>query len=214
MVGNHDVNDTDWTTFKFSQLVPDDLVEFLIWLEPNDDNAADIYIDEVLIVEMGDVDDVDKSGLYFDFEDRDLNGWVARNGTDAIEVTDEANHTEGGSYSLLTEASEQYQGPLLDIEGKMAPGHIYDLSVWVKMKAGVEPTLIRMSLQLGSSGPYENITTDTLVTDAEWVELSTRYTMETYSELLYVYVELVDETDEPKPFYIDDFELKYVGAVS
>lgn len=202
-----------WVEIKGTTILDEGADRYQIYVEAPDDPTIDFYIDTFRVTTFN-IDDVDKSGLYFDFEDGDLNGWQARNGTDPIQVTDAENHTPDGKYSLLTEPSEQYQGPLLNIEGKMAPGHIYDFSVWVKMKDGIEPTLIRMSLQLGPNGPYHNITADTLVTDEQWVELSARYTLETVPESLAVYVELVDETDQPKPFYIDDFRLVYVGSVS
>ena len=101
---------------------------YQIYVEAPNNPTIDFYIDTFRVTTFN-IDDVDKSGLYFDFEDGDLNGWQARNGTDPIQVTNLENHTPDGKYSLLTEPSEQYQGPLLNIEGKMAPGHIYDFSV-------------------------------------------------------------------------------------
>ncbi len=221
MIGNQTVNATGWTTFEYQGYeVPSSTSEFLIWLEPDSANSADIYIDEVLIIDVTpdsstpDQDDLDQSGLISDFEDGTKQGWVARNGSDAIEVTAADNHTVDGASSLLTGASSQYQGPLLDVLGNMHKGHIYELSVWVKMAPGQESSRIRLSVQSGSDGPYTNVSANETITDQEWVQLKGQYTLATNATVLNAYVELADEPGEVRAFYIDDFTLTHVGSVT
>ncbi|REJ15397.1 MAG: 1,4-beta-xylanase [Paenibacillaceae bacterium] len=220
LVGNQDVTANDWTTFAAKGVeIPADTSEVLLWIESAESNTltSDIYIDEVLIVDVTsggeDPGDVDKSGIFDDFESG-IGNWVRRFGAGGIEVTQEDNHTEGGKHSLKTTASAQYDGPLLDVRGKMARGHQYELSAWVKMARGEEPTVIRISVQYGENS-FANVSPDVTVTDGEWVKLSGTYTQSvTPGEYLNAYVEVANDYGGPRTFLIDDFELKYIGPVA
>ena len=220
LVGNQDVTANDWTTFAAKEVeIPADTSEVLLWIESAESNTltSDIYIDEVLIVDVTsggeDPGDVDKSGIFDDFESG-IGNWVRRFGAGGIEVTQEDNHTEGGKHSLKTTASAQYDGPLLDVRGKMARGHQYELSAWVKMARGEEPTVIRISVQYGENS-FANVSPDVTVTDGEWVKLSGTYTQSvTPGEYLNAYVEVANDYGGPRTFLIDDFELKYIGPVA
>ena len=204
LTGNAAAAANDWTAFTARGIeIPSDTNEVLIWIEPADGNAltSDMYIDEVLVVDVTPGDDFENG----------IGGWVRRFGPDGIGVTTEDNHTEGGKQSLKTTASAQYDGPLLDVRGKMHRGHQYELSAWVKMAKGEEPTVIRISVQYGSNS-YANVSEDVLVTDREWVKLSGRYTQSAPpGDVLNAYVEVADNYGEPRTFLIDDFEITFVG---
>lgn len=225
LVGNQEVSDEDWTLFEARVEIPAETEEVLIWIEPGEGNTltSDIYIDEVLIVEVTppadeEPGDVDKSGLFDDFESG-IGNWVRRFApgearTDGIEVTTEDNHTPNGKQSLKTTAERQYDGPLLDLQGKLARGHQYEFSVWAKMAPGEEATVIRISVQYGENS-FANVSPNVTVTDREWVQLSGRYTQSvTPGSPLNVYVEVANDYGEPRTFLIDDFEMKYIGPVA
>ena len=67
------------------------------------------------------------------FEDNTTEGFTGRAGTEILTVTDEANHTDGGKYSLKTEGrASTWHGPSL--RGKYVDqGSEYKVSVWVKL---------------------------------------------------------------------------------
>jgi len=139
LAGNQAVSADGWTTFEAKGVeIPADTKEVLLWIEPGEGNTltSDIYIDEVRVVDVTpgggtDPGNVDTSGIRDDFEGG-IGNWVRRFGQGDIEVTQEDNHTEGGKQSLKTTASAQYDGPLLDLKGKLARGHQYEISAWVK----------------------------------------------------------------------------------
>lgn len=221
IVGNKTVSADAWTTFEAKAYeMPSKTTEAIIWVEAGDGTTsnADLYIDEVLIKDVtpGSGGEQpgggDQSGVTADFETDGLQGWVARNGSDPIEVTTADNHTAGGSKSLLTAASEQYQGPLLNVLGKMQKNSKYRLSAWVKMAPGQESTVIRISVQHGDN-TFTNVSSNTTVTSGEWVQLSGDFTLPNTPSVLNAYVEVANNYGGPRSFYIDDFKLAYLGSV-
>ncbi|MFC4098954.1 endo-1,4-beta-xylanase [Paenibacillus xanthanilyticus] len=221
IIGNKPVTADAWTTFEAKAYeMPSGTKEALIWVEAADGttSSADLYIDEVLIVDVtpgsggGQPGGGDQSGVAADFETGGLQGWGARNGTDPIEVSSADNHTAGGSKSLLTAASEQYQGPLLNVLGKMQKNSKYRLSTWAKMAPGQEATVIRISVQHGDN-TFTNVSANTTVTDDAWVQLSGDFTLPNTPSVLNAYVEVANNYGGPRSFYIDDFKLEYLGAV-
>ena len=207
LIGNQNVKDDDWTAFAVRGIaIPSDTKEVLIWIEPGEGNTltSDIYIDEVLVVDVTPGDDFEEGA----------GKWVRRFGSGGIEVTTEDNHTEGGKQSLKTTASARYDGPLYDLQGVLAQGHQYEFSVWAKMAPGEEPTVLRISVQYGENS-FANVSPNVTVTDEEWVRLSGRYTQSvTPGSPLNVYVEVANDYGEPRTFLIDDFEMKYIGPVA
>ncbi|MDQ0112597.1 endo-1,4-beta-xylanase [Paenibacillus harenae] len=219
IIGDKAVADTAWTTYELKGYeVPSNTTAFRVYLESVTDSAstADVYLDEFMIVDVtpGETEEpgeLDQSGVTADFEDGQ-GDWVRRFGAGGIEATNTDNHTAGGAMSLLTTAAGQYDGPLLNILGKMHKNHEYNLSVWVKMAPGQEQTRLRMSLQLGESS-YANVSGNATVTDSQWVQLRGKVTMNTTPVILNAYVETADDDGGPRTFYIDDFSLTYAGAL-
>ena len=218
IMGNQIVTDDGWTTFEIKGYeIPGDTTEVLIWIEPDesvpDDAAPDIYIDEVRIVDVtpdaGPDDPVDTSGITSDFEDG-VQGWEPRLGSETVDVTSEANHTEGGAQSLKVTADRQYAGAKINALGKMSKNHRYELSAWVKMASGQPPTRLRISVQRGESS-FDNVSPNVTVTEDGWAQLKGVYTLPSAPSILYAYIELADEPGEPVTFYVDDFRLAYIG---
>ncbi|MDQ0062183.1 endo-1,4-beta-xylanase [Paenibacillus harenae] len=219
IMGEQTVTSTDWTTFsKTGYMLPTGATELLLYVE-SAASTADIYIDEFVIEDVTpgqvepdpDPSTLDQTGIATGFEDGQ-GDWVRRNGDGGIEVSSADNHTSGGTGSLLTMASAQYDGPLLNVLGKMHKNYEYTLSAWVKMAPGEEPTRLRLSVQSGDS-TFTNVSSNATVTDADWVQLSGKFTLRTKPTVLNAYVETADDNGEPRTFYMDDFALTYVGPV-
>ncbi|MFD1955481.1 endo-1,4-beta-xylanase, partial [Paenibacillus thailandensis] len=130
----------------------------------------------------------------------------------SIEATTDDNHTASGTKSLKTTVSTQYNGPILDVMGKMHKGHKYRLSAWVKMAAGQTPTSLRISVQSGDS-TFANVSPNVTATDGQWVELAGDFTLATTPAVLKAYVETAQKPEAPVTFYMDDFVISYLGAV-
>ena len=208
------VTDSAWVEFKGEYTYDLSATSVSLYFE-SDNSTVEFIVDNVKVVQtapapdFGDDGDLDQSGVFSDFEDG-VQGWVPRGSGYNVVATDA--DAFDGSQSLLTNAPEQYQGPLLDVMGKMHPGHIYDLSVWVKMAEGQPDTSVRISVQSGSSS-FTNVSSDTTATDEEWVQLSGRFTLNSAPSVLNAYVELVNQPESERLFYIDNFELKHIGKV-
>lgn len=212
LVGNKSVSSTDWTTFELKGYeLPGDTKGFKIWVESDSASTTteDLYIDEVSLT---DVTTIDQPGIQSTFEDGQ-GDWVRRNGSGNISISMDANHTTGGSKSLLTTVSEQYDGPLLNVLGKMSTGYKYNLSAWVKMAPGQSPTTLRISVQSGNSS-YTNVSSNVSVTPDQWVQLTGTFTVATTPTVLKAYVEVADKLTEARSFYMDDFDLSNIGQVA
>ncbi|GFZ75564.1 endo-1,4-beta-xylanase A [Paenibacillus marchantiophytorum] len=220
LVGNKSVSSTDWTTFELKGYeLPGDTKAFKIWVEsdPASTTTEDLYIDEVKVTDVtpaapSDSGVVDQTGIQSSFEDGQGN-WVRRNGSGNIDISTADNHTTGGSKSLLTTVSEQYDGPLLNVLGKMSKGYKYDLSAWVKLASGQSPTILRLSVQSGDSS-YANVSSNVTVTSDAWVKLTGTFTLTSTPTVLNAYVEVANPYSDARSFYMDDFELSYSGQVS
>jgi len=220
IIGDKNVTSTAWTTYELNGYeVPSGTTGFFVYLESatSSTSTADVYLDEFKIVDVTpngapeEPEELDQSGITENFEGGQ-GSWVRRFGSGGIEVTNADNHTPGGSHSLLTTASGQYDGPLLNVMGKMHKNHKYDLSVWVKMAPGQDPTNLRMTVQSGES-TYSLITNNVRVTDSQWVRLSGPFSLTITPDILNVYVETSDNDGGPRSFYIDDFSLTHAGAI-
>lgn len=221
MIGDKAVSADAWTTFEVKNYeVPASTAELRIWVESvtSSTSIADIYIDEVLIKDVTpgtppDEGDLDQSGINADFENG-IGNWKIRsaNGGGSIEVTNADNHTASGTNSLKVNVSTQYNGPTLDVMGKMHKGHQYRLSAWVKMAPGQTSTSLRISVQSGDS-TFTNVSPNVSATDGQWVELAGNFTLATTPSVLQAYVETAQTPVSPVSFYMDDFVLSYIGPV-
>ncbi|KRE36314.1 endo-1,4-beta-xylanase [Paenibacillus sp. Soil724D2] len=211
LVGDKSVSSTEWTTFEWKGYqLPSDTTGFKIWVESNNSTTTeDLYIDEVSLT---DVTPIDQIGIQSIFEDGQGN-WVRRNGPSNIDISTADNHTTGGSKSLLTTVTKQYDGPLLNVLGDMSAGNKYNLSAWVKMASGQSPTVLRLSVQSGDSS-YANVSSNVTVTSDQWIQLTGTFTLTSTPTVLNAYVEVADQYSDARSFYMDDFDLSNVGQVA
>ena len=179
---------------------------------------ASYYIDDFRIEEVI----PDQSGFSCGFEDTTRNAglycfttpegvdraWAGR-GSAVLTNTDADAH--GGTRSVLaTGRTATFNGPALNITGKMTRGFRYRVSVWVKMAPGTAPTAVRVSLQRDGAGTptsFHTVVGNTTITNAAWVNLTTLYNMNLDYDTLTLYVETA--TDATASFLIDDAELAF-----
>lgn len=153
---------------------------------------------------MGDV--VEASGTLV-FEDFGTDSYVfePRGDAESVERSSAAAYT--GDYSLLvTERTENWNGPSIRIEDYIEVSREYSISVWVKL-AGSSRTDLKLSTQIGEGGgaSYQTIDTQTVASN-EWVQLSGTYRYDSLGDgFVSVYVE--SESHPSVDFYIDHFEL-------
>ena len=228
LAGNQAVNATDWTTFEVKGFnLPADTTEFIIYVESDEngsENIPDIIIDEVIITQIGEIEntpgDEDEEprepALEFEtitFENGELNGFEPRGGNEELTVTDEANHTDGGSFALKVENREQaWNGPSLRVEEYINVGQEYKVSAWVKL-ISPDSSQIQLSTQIGDGdgASYNTIEGKTISKDDGWVKFegTYRYTSSGNGHIT-IYIESSNNANAS--FYIDDISFEPTGT--
>lgn len=145
-----------------------------------------------------------------DFENKTSQGFSGRGGSEVLTVTDEANVTKDGKYSLkVTNRSETWHGPSLRIDKYVQEGAEYKFSVYVKL---IEPASaqIMLSTQIGSGSgaSYANLAQHNLGVEDGWVEITGSYRYNTKSDYITIYVE---SSIPQASFYIDDVSAELAG---
>lgn len=177
--------------------------------------------------------DPDQTGFTSTFEDGTLKGYLlpdgvtarswAPRGGEAI-VTNVTGQAHGGTHSLQTTGRRRpYQGPSIDILGKMTSGFRYRVTVWARLlpDPAFPSAPVRVSLQRTSQGSttYVNVVPEVSVTANEWTKLSALFTPFGDADALSLYVETGEADLAPPPgggnyslkasFTIDDVSLTY-----
>ncbi|OXS58407.1 1,4-beta-xylanase [Cohnella sp. CIP 111063] len=147
------------------------------------------------------------------FEDETAGGFAGRAGTETLTVTDEANHTEGGSYALKVEGrTGTWHGPALRVEKYVDKGREYKVTAWVKL---IEPasSQLQLSTQVGdgSSANYVQLSAKTINAADGWVQFEGSYRYNNVSsEFLTIYLE--SSNNATASFYIDDIGFEPTGS--
>ncbi len=175
----------------------------------------------------------DQSGFTSTFEDGTLKGyvlpdgvtvrnWAPRGGNAAVENSGEQAHA--GTRSLKTTGRRRpYQGPSINVLGKMTRGSRYRVTVWVRLAQdpAVPSAPVRVSLQrdLRGTTTYQNVVPDLPVTATSWTKLTNLFTLADDADGLSLYLETGEADPAPDPatglyppkvsFYVDDFTLAY-----
>ncbi len=148
-----------------------------------------------------------------DFENGTLSGFDRRGTTETLTITEEANHTEGGSKSLKVEGRTQnWNGPSLRVEEYIDLGHEYHVSAMVKL---ISPTSsqLQLSTQIGNgdTASYNNIQGKTINAADGWVLLEGTFRYNSVGgEYVTIYVE--SSNNATASFYIDDVTFKPTGS--
>ncbi|WP_238654150.1 endo-1,4-beta-xylanase [Paenibacillus piscarius] len=188
----------------------------------SDDKGATVpfYLGDLLITTEdttgGGEEPVREPALPFNtitFEDGKDGGFTGRAGTETLTVTNEANHTEDGSYSLKVEGrTTSWHGPSLRVEKYVDKGSEYTISAWVKL---IEPASaqLQLSTQVGtdSSASYIALSPKTISTADGWVKYEGTYRYNSVGgEYLTIYVE--SSNNATASFYIDDISFVNTGS--
>lgn len=191
-------------------------------IQSNDSGAeVPFYIGDILIMEKESGGSEEPEGprdpalpfTTIDFEDGTAGGFEARGGTEVLTVTDEANHTEGGTKALKVEGrSETWHGPSLRVEKYIDRGHEYSISAWVKL---ISPSSaqIQLSTQIGNGdgASYNNLQGKTISTADGWVKFEGTYRYDSVGgEYVTIYVESSNNAEAS--FYIDDIRFEPTGS--
>ncbi|MBB3108049.1 endo-1,4-beta-xylanase [Paenibacillus phyllosphaerae] len=195
-----------------SQLLAASLLIPAVWLAPTAEAAASASSDAVVTAVAGEEEGTRNPALPFStvtFEDQTTGGFAGRAGTETLTVTNEANHTDGGSYALKVEGRTQtWNGPALRVEPYVDKGYEYTISAWVKLISPASSE-IQLSTQVGQGdgAGYNSLQAQTISTDDGWVlyEGSFRYNS-VGDEFLTIYVE--SPNNATASFYIDDISFE------
>ncbi|HWC17504.1 MAG TPA: endo-1,4-beta-xylanase, partial [Terriglobales bacterium] len=175
--------------------------------------TSSYYIDDFTVAASngGCSNPPDNSGFISDFEDNTTQGWVGRGSAQVANTTIDFH---SGVHSLfVTNRTASWNGPTLDITGKMCNGSQYAVIFWVKMAPGAPQTTIRVSLQLTLAGgqSFKTLIGNAPVTSQSWVRFKVKpYTFSGAYDNLQIYVESAEQTSPFASFYIDDASLQFM----
>ncbi|GAA2017920.1 endo-1,4-beta-xylanase [Pseudokineococcus marinus] len=195
------VTDSGWTRVGGTYEHGTQNSQLELYLESPDATQA-YYVDDVSVV--GEAapppGDSTRSDLRTDFEDG-LQGWGPRGDAQVALTTDDAH---GGSASLLaTNRLQSWQGPALDVTSALAIGQRVQVSMWVRLAPGQEPTGLSATIQRdrGTATSYDGVAgASGQVTADAWTELRGTYTLGAPVDTATLYVEGTAGVD----FYLDD----------
>ncbi len=229
IIANQSVTDSAWQTFELKGYeVPANMTEFLVWIEANiyDSNGnvdptltakADFYLDEFVIKDVTPGAEPPRTPAVpfhtATFEDQTNGGFAGRAGTETLTVTNEANHTDGGAYSLKIEGrTDAWHGPTIRVEKNVDKGYEYKVTAWVKL---ISPTSsqLQLSTQIGngSAASYNTINAKTVAAADGWVKLEGNYRYTSVGdEFVTIYVE--SSNNKTASYYVDDISFVDTGA--
>ncbi|SFT22137.1 endo-1,4-beta-xylanase [Paenibacillus sp. BC26] len=178
--------------------------------------VGDILITQKAAPEEPEVEEPRPPALDFNtvtFEDQAAGGFGGRAGTETLTVTNEANHSEEGSYALKVEGrTDSWHGPTLRVEKYVDKGSEYKITAWVKLISPASSQL-QLSTQVGqgSSANYVQLAGKTISASDGWVKYEGTYRYNNVSsEFLTIYVE--SSANKTASFYIDDISFESTGS--
>jgi endo-1,4-beta-xylanase len=206
------VADSDWVmlrgTYSFSGQA-----SLLLYIEATG-SATQYYVDDFSIVQVpgaGCAVPPDNSGFTSDFEDSTTQHWTGRGSAAVSNSTADAH--SGVRSLFVTNRTASWNGPTMDITGKMCNGSQYAVTFWVKMAPGAPQTTIRVSLQLTLKGvaSFKTLIANAPVTSSSWVRFKVKpYTFSGSYDNLQIYVESAETAAPFASFYIDDASLQFM----
>ncbi|AGC67677.1 endo-1,4-beta-xylanase [Thermoclostridium stercorarium subsp. stercorarium DSM 8532] len=198
--------------------------DYALRIQSNDTGAfVPFYIGEILITEETVPQDDSRNGnkthaekfTPITFEDQTTGGFTGRAGTEILTVTDEANHTDGGRYSLKVGGrNDTWHGPALGVEKYVDQGYEYKVAVYVRL-ISPESAQLQLSTQIGegTSASYVNLAKKNVAISDGWVLLEGTYRYDNLGGgYLTIYVESPDSPEAS--FYIDDINFEPTGMKS
>src|SRR5690349_8564178 len=206
------VTNSAWVKMTGAFTPSSNATALLLYVEGASATSA-YYIDDFTVEQSngGCANPPDNSGFASDFESGTTQGWAGRG---AAQVANSTADAHGGTHSLLvTGRTASWNGPTLDITGKMCNGSQYAVIFWVKMAPGAPQTTIRLSLQLTLAGSqsFKTLIANAPVTSSAWVRFKVKpYTFSGAYDNLQIYVESAEAAAPFASFYIDDASLQFM----
>lgn len=201
---NNGVTDQNWVRLEGYYVYNSDPTGLSLYIESSSGTSS-FYLDDVSIAARTEPA-CDNTPILSTFESGQ-EGWQPRGG--AISQSSADAHT--GSYSLLaSNRTNAWNGPSLDVTGRMCYGYRYTVSAWVKMVAGAPDTQLRLSVQRGATGAttYHTVAQNRTVTAAAWTQLITVVYYPLPYDTLSFYVESGEAAAPFASFYVDDVRVE------
>ncbi|WP_338556445.1 endo-1,4-beta-xylanase [Paenibacillus sp. KS-LC4] len=141
-----------------------------------------------------------------DFEDQTVQGFQPKGSASVmLTATNEANHTEGGAYSLkVTGRTANSDGPSVHLKDAVKIGNEYKATVWVKL---IDPASAQLKLTALVNAPtpyYISLSTQNVSKNGGWVKLEGTYRYLHNDVTLYV----ESPNSAAASYYIDDFSFE------
>lgn len=196
--------DGEWVRLAGTYLFSADSTDLQLYAESSDPTTQ-YYLDDVVISPQG---DPTREPITTGFEDGTTQDWSPRAAA-ALRASTDAAH--GGTHSLaVTGRSASWDGPAINVLGRMGKGDKYTLSVWVRLGPDTAAGRLGLSIERRTAGTpvYERVVPPKDVPAGEWAQLAGTYTLAHDVDLLSVYIESDTGTF---PFYLDDFAMTYVA---
>ncbi|MEV0995838.1 endo-1,4-beta-xylanase [Nonomuraea sp. NPDC050202] len=196
------VTDGAWVRLSGSYLFTAESTDVQLYVESSD-ATSQYYLDDIVLSPLG---DPTREPITTDFEDGTAQDWSPRAAA-ALQVGTTAH---GGTHGLtVTGRSASWDGPALNVLGRMGKGDKYALSAWVRLGPDTASGKLGLSIErrTGGTSSYERVVAPKDVPAGEWVRLSGTYTLAHDVDFLSLYLESDTGTF---PFHLDDFTMTYV----
>ncbi|TYB66088.1 1,4-beta-xylanase [Nonomuraea sp. PA05] len=196
------VTDGEWVRLSGSYLFTAESSDVQLYVESSD-ATSQYLLDDIVLSPLG---DPTREPITSDFEDGTAQDWSPR----AAAVLENGATAHAGTRGLtVTGRSATWDGPALNVLGRMAKGDKYALSAWVRLGPDTASGRLGLSIErrTGGTPSYERIVAPKDVPAGEWVQLSGTYTLAYDVEFLSLYIESDTGTF---PFHLDDFTMTYV----
>ncbi|MGW0807394.1 endo-1,4-beta-xylanase [Nonomuraea sp. NPDC002799] len=197
------VTDAGWVRLSGSYQFTAESADLQLYVESSD-ATSQYALDDIVISPLG---DPTREPITSDFEDGTAQDWAPRAAA-TLESAPAAAHA-GARGLAVSGRSASWDGPTLNVLGRMGKGDKYALSVWVRLGPDTPSGRLGLSIERRSGGTpsYERIVTPKELVAGEWARLSGTYTLAYDVDFLGLYIESDTGTF---PFHLDDFSLTYV----
>ena len=146
-----------------------------------------------------------------DWEDGTLQGWTPFGGGVVLANSTAAAHA--GTRSLLTTGrTAGFNGPSRELGALLTAGTVYQFTAYVRLAAGETAAQVKMTMRrtpAGGSAVFEQVTSNTAVTDTGWATLQGLYSFTGSAASLLLYIE---STSATASYYVDDFSVRVIPA--
>ena len=146
------------------------------------------------------------------WEDGSLQGWAPFGG---VTLTNSTATAHGGTHSLLTTGrTATFNGPSLNLTGKLTPGATYQVTGWAHLLSGTPATQVKLSMQrtAGGSTSYDSVgaSSATGVSDSAWTQITGLYAFaDPAPSSLVLYAESASAT---AAYHLDDVTVSLISG--